>query len=165
MTLVYRNTDPTKWGTGKGEPLTSLEGDNNTWDLASRVLDIENNPIQPNQISNIVVVNNSQFKVIMSDGSEYGPFQLPIAAFKYQGEWQNDYTYFGYDTIDVPNVGLFLVLKQHVTPPPPAPFDPNFTVDGEAAYQQMSGTPDTAAVVTATADTYGALEHASFGGL
>jgi hypothetical protein len=58
MAIVYRNTDLTRWGTGKGARLTSLEGDLNLWQITQRVTELENNPILPVELEAIDVTGN-----------------------------------------------------------------------------------------------------------
>lgn len=157
MAIVYRT--PGAWGTGKGTNLTNVEVDENFWQLVLRLIAIETNPPTAIGIANIQVIG-SQFKIILDDATEFGPYALPIAQFKYRGDWQNDMTYFPFDNVTVPGFGLFMVLVEHATPVLPGVFDPNLTVGGLAAYLLVYGDANPGAY-----HTYPAIEHAAFGGV
>jgi hypothetical protein len=125
--IDYRTTDMLKWGvgsgTGTGGNLTPLQLDLNFWQLYSRLLNLETNPPTAVNIASMTVVG-TQWVVTMTDASTFGPFTLPIATFQLKGEWQNSFTYYELDIVEVPDVGLYLVRIQHTTPATPAPFDP-----------------------------------------
>jgi hypothetical protein len=76
--LIFRTTDVTRWGSGKGSNLTPTEVDENFYDLDERVVDIELNPPLPVEISAITVVGASM-TIHMADSSTFGPFTLPTA--------------------------------------------------------------------------------------
>jgi len=160
MVLVYRTTGA--WGAGKGSSLTSVEGDTNLYELATRMLALEEDPPTAIGISNIQVIG-SQFKIILADATEFGPYPLPVAAFHFRPEgWLNDNTYLAFDLIPVTDIGLFLVLVEHETPESGS-FDalantgaPDFL----PLYAQMFGTAQ-----PGTPDSFYALEHAAFDGI
>lgn len=79
MPIVYRNNGD--WGAGKGSNLTSVEVDENFWDHEQRLVELETNPPEPVQISNIELVG-TQLTIYMEDETEYGPFTVPQANFK-----------------------------------------------------------------------------------
>lgn len=127
MVLTYRTTDTTKWGAGKGAKLTSGEIDNNFWDLISRILTLEGNPVQPNQISNITLTG-SQLTISLSDGTQFGPYTIPVATMHFRGDWTANTQYYQLDLIRVIGKGLYLVMRDHISA---TTFDPNATtVDG-----------------------------------
>lgn len=121
-----------KWGTGKGSLLTPSEADNDLWELYSRLKALEDSPPAPLEITAITVIG-STFQVEMSDGSHFGPFDLPIAKFEWQGEWVNDAIYAKLDLITVSQKGLYIVMFPH-TAPHTGPFD-------EGAVDVGSGDP------------------------
>lgn len=130
--ITYRTNDVGKWGTGKGSNLTPTEVDLNFWELYSRLKDLEDNPPVPVMITSITVIG-STFQVNMSDGSHFGPFDLPIAKFEWQGEWVNGAIYAKLDLVTVSQKGLYIVMFPH-TAPPTGPFD-------EDAVDSGSGDP------------------------
>jgi len=161
MAIIYRTTGA--WGAGKGSNLTAAEVDANFYDIAERMLALEEDPPEANSIANIVVVG-ATFKVILDDATELGPFNLPVATFGWRGEgWTNDNTYMAFDVFAVTDQGLYLVLREHETPET-GDFDPDATESGNPLYHQIFGFPDVS-VVQNTVDTYPALEHMAFGGI
>jgi hypothetical protein len=79
MTLTYRTAGA--WGAGKGSNLTATEVDGNFYDLDQRVVDLEENPPVPNEISNITV-SGTQMTIYLEGGASFGPFTLPQANFR-----------------------------------------------------------------------------------
>lgn len=65
----------------KGSNLTPAEVDGNFTDLDGRVTALEENPPEPNEISNILVVG-TQMTIVLEDSTEFGPFTLPQANFR-----------------------------------------------------------------------------------
>jgi hypothetical protein len=119
--ITYRTDDAGRWLTGKGANLTPTEVDLNFWELYSRLKNLEDNAPLPVMITDITVIG-STFQVEMSDGSHFGPFDLPIAKFEWQGAWVNDAIYAKLDLVTVPQKGLYIVMFPH-TAPHTGPFD------------------------------------------
>lgn len=69
MTIVLRSV--------KGSNLTPAEVDGNFTDLDDRVTEIEDNPVEPVGIAN-VVVDGATFTVVLTDTTELGPFDIPV---------------------------------------------------------------------------------------
>lgn len=162
MAILFRNTD-SSWGVGKGAPLTSLEVDQNFFELLMRVAGLEDNPPEAASISNFQVIG-SQLKIFLTNGDEFGPYTLPIAAFQFRGEWALNTEYFELDIFEVPDVGLFMVRVDHVTPES-GEFDPNaVSEDSEhtALYLQLFGAPSGSGTV---GSEYYAIMHRAFGGI
>ena len=141
--IDYKTTDMAKWGVGSGSGtggnLTPSQGDNNFWNLYTRLKDLEDNPPESINITGMTVIG-SQWQVNMSDGSHFGPFTLPIAAFELKGDWVNAMTYYELDIISAPGFGLYLVRLDHTTPALPATFDPDATDDDDhALYLKLFG--------------------------
>lgn len=148
MTLPYFKNADTRWGSGTGAGvdgrLTSLQGDENIWNLHSRVTTLEDAGAVG--VSNITT-DGGTLTVHLSDGTMKGPFALPIAKINPVGPWTNDQTLHYLDLVSVAGVGQFLVLEDHTTDASPATFDPNAT-DGTTAnnalYYRWGPAPDDA---------------------
>lgn len=137
--VTYRTDDVAKWGTGKGSNLTPTEVDLNFWEVYSRLKYIEDHPPVPVMITDIVVIG-STFQINMSDGSHYGPFDLPIAILEWTGEWVNSMVYAKLDLVTVAQQGLYIVMYPH-TSPPTGPFNENATdpTSGNPLYIKIFG--------------------------
>jgi hypothetical protein len=135
--IIFRTTDGARWGaaggTGTGGNLSQLQGDENMWELLTRLQALENDPPEAVSVEGFTVIG-SQFQVNLSDGSTAGPYDLPIAAFRSVGTWQTDLTLLELDVFSVPSRGLYLTLIEHTTPSSPEEFDP-------AAVDEDTGSP------------------------
>lgn len=69
------------WGSGTGAPLPAATIDGNFWAIKQFCDDLEANPPEPNQISNIVV-DGTQMTIYLEGGASFGPFTLPQANFR-----------------------------------------------------------------------------------
>jgi hypothetical protein len=142
--IVFRTVDLGRWGaaggSGTGGHLTPVQVDENFWELLSRLESIESDPPEAVSILGFTVIG-SQFQVNMSDASTFGPFDLPIAQFRWQGEWVNDGIYLKLDIISANHFGVFIVEKDHTAPSSPAPFDPAALdpITFEPLYKQVFG--------------------------
>lgn len=112
MAIIYRTAGT--WGAGKGSPLTAEEIDNNFFELLERAADLSENPAQPVNIESIEM-NGTSFLVNMTDATTRGPFQLPVAYFKWRGEWQPNTEYENLDLVYVQDDGLYVVKVFHVS--------------------------------------------------
>lgn len=112
MTIIYRTTG--EWGAGKGSALTAPEIDGNFFDLASRILALENDPLAPVAIESIEVIG-SQFTVTLTDATVEGPFDMPLALFNWRGEWEPLTAYAEFDVFYVDSVGVYVVLQAHTS--------------------------------------------------
>lgn len=149
--MIYKNTDLAKWGVGKGAPLSSLEADTNVWDLVQRIDALQENPVLPAEISGFAV-EGRRLTVTMSDGRSFGPFALPIAAFRWRADWAPATTYVDLDVVRVADVGVYLVLQSHASA---ATFDPNaMGEDAGALYHQVFGAAGTGAPAAPMDDAY-----------
>lgn len=106
MTLVYRSV--------KGSNLSAEEFDGNTHDLDDRITALQNNPPVAVGISNIAV-SGSQLIIYLSNGTSFGPFNLPIATFVPRGNWTASTVYYAMDLVTVPAAGVYLVLSDHTS--------------------------------------------------
>lgn len=113
--LIYRTANMLRWGAGKGGDLDAEEVDKNFADLEERVWNMEENPPAAAGISNITQSGN-QFTVYLSDATEFGPFTLPVASFRFlQDGWQPETGLFTWDVFVHERAGFYLVLQDHVT--------------------------------------------------
>ena len=147
--ITFRTTDNLRWGAGAGSGtggnLTPLQFDENMWEFLTRIQALENDPPEAISVAGFTVIG-SQFQVNMSDGSTRGPYDLPIATFRFVGEWINNLPLLELDLVQKAGFGLYLVLISHTTPDSPAEFDPNATDEdsgsptfGEPLYQLVYG--------------------------
>jgi hypothetical protein len=113
LDLIFRTTDAARWGSGKGSPLRADEVDVNFWILLQLFLQLEANPVQPNQISNITS-DGTAITITMADASTFGPFVLPVAEFEWRGNWTPATAYNKWDLFET-TTGLFLVLQAHTS--------------------------------------------------
>lgn len=158
MALIYRTTDLAKWGAGIGANLIASQVDNNIWELATRIVELETNPALPVGIAN-VVASNSQFIIVLTNGVELGPFTLPVAVFGMRDEWLPATQYLKFNVFTVADVGVFMALVDHISA---ATFDPNAVNAGlQPLYFQVFGV----ATGGNSVDTFGAIEHAAFNGI
>lgn len=112
MTITYRTAGA--WGAGKGSNLTAAEADQNFYGLDQRVVDLETNGVSAVSVSNIVVTGGL-VTFYMSDGSDYGPFALPVTNYNYRGEWSALTAYAAYDVVMVTGTGAYIVLNAHIS--------------------------------------------------
>ena len=139
MAVVYR-TDGA-WGSGLGRVLTAAEVDGNFWSLVQRVLALETTPVTAVSIESIDYASGG-ITINLNNGDSFGPFLLPVATMNYRDMWTNNTLYHYLDLVNVPTIGLFLVLVEHTTPALPATFDREATdVDLNDLYRQVSGVP------------------------
>ena len=113
LDLVFRTDDSSRWGAGLSRALRADEVDMNFWILLSLILQIEANPVQPNQISSITS-DGASLTVTMADASTFGPFTLPVAEFEWRGNWTPTTVYNKWDLFET-TTGLFLVLQAHTS--------------------------------------------------
>lgn len=138
MTITYRTAGP--WGSGQGADLTAAQVDDNFYDLVQQISTIVAG--LPDGVlidsGDPVDVSDAFFKFNFSDGSQSEAIPLPVATFVPAGEWMNSTPYARNSVITARKFGTYLVLRDHVTPPPPATFDPNATEAGAPLYQLIA---------------------------
>ena len=110
--IVYRTAGA--WGGGKGSPLTAAEVDGNFCTLLNRIVDLETNPAEPVSITSIDSVGGGII-ISMSDGTTRGPFDWPVAAFNWRGEWEPSTDYEALDLLYFEDNGLVLVMADHTS--------------------------------------------------
>ena len=131
MAIVYRTTGA--WGSGKGSNLTPAEVDGNFHDLDGRLDTLEGSPPTPNNIANMTVTDG-QLTITLDDATAFGPFTLPIAAFRWRGDWVAGTAYKYYDVVYVSGEGVFVVGIAHTAP---GAFTDGHIVSGTVAYQKV----------------------------
>jgi hypothetical protein len=118
MTLRYRTDGP--WGSGLGVNLTAAQVDENFYTLAEQIVAL-GSPAPGVGIAQIDVTPGGEMLITMSDASTFGPFQLPVAAFAWRGEWTAGEDYEPYDVFQLDG-SVYLVLQAHTAP---TEFDPD----------------------------------------
>ena len=127
--ITYRTLGP--WGSGKGANLQPSEVDANFYSLAQAIVNIQDNPEEPNGIYSITV-SGTQMTITLNDGTILGPYTLPVLTFRWRGEWQSTATYAQLDVFTVANVGIFMVQIAHTGDG--SPFDPDRVDDAGTPY-------------------------------
>lgn len=133
--LKFRTDDVTKWGIGEGHNLGAAEVDINFWNLAAAIQNIIDNPVEGRGIHS-VEVSGATITFIMTDGTSYGPIELPVLAWRWRGEWLPGVAYSLLDTFSVAESGIYLVLIDHISEPS---FDPLYEISALPVYQQLIG--------------------------
>jgi hypothetical protein len=124
--IVYRNT--TGNYTGKGSPLTSTEGDENNFEIATAIVDLQTQMATVGAgIDTITQPTENTLLITLTDNTVFGPFTLPTAAMNGRGEWQPSISYAVNDLVFYGNA-FYIVEVAHVSD---TTFDPGAT-DGNA---------------------------------
>jgi hypothetical protein len=111
MTLRYVTTDGAKWGSGLGRRLTAAEFDEDIWTLDERIVTLEGATAVG--ITGFGVTG-TMFTVEMSDGSTFGPYELPQAQLTARDEWAPSVSYSVNDTFFI-NSSAYIVQYAHVS--------------------------------------------------
>jgi len=132
MTIVFVTTGP--WGAGTGTPNSAAQVDGNFYDVDQRIVDLVGDLAEGKRIDTVTYTSNSMTFHFTDGTSQVIP--LPVASLELVGEWTNSTTYLRGNMITGRGLGIFQVLQDHTTPPPPATFDPNAAdVDLNPLYQ------------------------------
>lgn len=107
----------------KGANLTAAEVDGNFTFLQGLIEDLQLHGTPGVSVVSFTVTGGT-FRVNLSDGSNLGPYPLPIAMFRWTEEWQANTDYSQLDFFSVTGVGLFFVVADHTSG---VTFDPNQT--------------------------------------
>jgi hypothetical protein len=124
-TIVYVTTGP--WGAGTGAPNSAAQVDGNFYNLDQRVVGLVADLAEGKRIDHVTYSANSMTFHFTDGTSQVIP--LPVATLTLVGEWMNSTPYVHGNMVTYSPLGIFQVLVDHTSPPPPAPFDPN-AVDG-----------------------------------
>lgn len=171
--ITFRTDGP--WGAGKGSNLTPVEVDENFHALNEEITDLTENGPEPVGIADFIV-NGQQFTVVLTDATVLGPFLLPIAVWRWAGEWQSGVTYEPLDVFAAPSPdtgarGLYFVLQQHESP---TDFDPDQSNTDGPVLQFMLEVPDgkrvsivprNTALLTLDATMFGTVQRSVFDAL
>lgn len=111
--VLYRTAGP--WGAGKGANLLAAEVDENFYELAAAITELVENPLAGTSVVGFTVTGRT-FKVLLSDGSEFGPYLLPYEGWKWSGDLVPGTTYNPQDVFSVPGFGVYLVLDLYTAP-------------------------------------------------
>jgi len=113
--LVYRNT--TGNYTGKGSPLTSTEGDENNFEIASAIVALQTAQDQVGAgIASITQTSPTTFIITLSDDTVQGPFTLPVAYWVDRGEWTPSASYAVNDLFfETSTMGFYYVKFAHTS--------------------------------------------------
>ena len=101
------------WGVGKGTNLLAAEVDENFYQLVLALIELQDNPVEPNEIVSFTIEGN-QLSVNMENGDILGPYTLPVASFNWTGIWQPSFDYELYDLFSQTD-GLYLVIQAHTS--------------------------------------------------
>lgn len=125
MAIVFRTAGA--WGPGSVGDLTPEEVDNNFWELLQRIEALENTPPTPISIDHFLV-EGTLLTIVLTDASEHGPFVLPIAQWRWTGEWLPTTQYFVGDIVEESG-NTYFIRVQHISG---VTFDPGlFTAEGQ----------------------------------
>jgi hypothetical protein len=133
MTIVYVTTGA--WGTGTGTPNSAAQVDGNFYDVDQRIVDLVADLAEGKRIDTVTYTSISMTFHYTDGTSQVIP--LPVATLEYVGPWLNNTHYIRGQMIVADN-GFYQVLESHITPPAPAPFNPNATdgsTDDNPLYQ------------------------------
>lgn len=108
----------------KGSALSVEEFDDNFIALRDALQEVLDNRVPGVGIATITQPLPQRLSILLTNGQVFGPFVLPSATIKYQGEWTNDTNYVVGDIVLVKPFGLYFVQVDHVTDAIPAVFDP-----------------------------------------
>lgn len=110
-------------------------------------------------------VVGSLLTIHLTDASTQGPFQLPVAALFWTGDYVADHTYHELDLFQVEGDGVYLVLGTYTSPPDNteglSAFDPSASDTSGPLLQLMFGMPSAPPLVlrAEVADFTLAAEH------
>jgi hypothetical protein len=134
MAIIYVTSGA--WGSGTGAPVSAAQVDGNFYNLDQRVVSLNADLAEGKRIDTVTYTSNSMTFHFTDGTTQVIP--LPIAQLTFVGEWLNSTTYVRGNMISARGLGIFQVLVDHTTPPPPATFDPNATdgtTDNNPLYQ------------------------------
>jgi hypothetical protein len=134
MTIVYVTTGA--WGSGTGTPNSAAQVDGNFYDVDQRIVALNADLAEGKRIDHVTYTDVSMTFHFTDGTSQVIP--LPVATMHYAGEWQNSTPYTRSSLVTVKGLGLYQVLEDHTTPPPPAVFDPTAD-DGSTDHNPLYG--------------------------
>ncbi len=132
--IIYRTSGA--WGPGKGSNLNPAEVDANFYGIDQRVGTLETNPPQPVSIDHFII-EGTLLTIVLTNGQEHGPFVLPIAQWRWTGQWQPSTQYFVGDIL-TDSGNTFFVRVQHISE---TVFDPGLFGPEGQVYELILTTP------------------------
>jgi hypothetical protein len=129
--VEYRGAGP--WGAGKGSNLTPAEVDENFYELSESIASLAAGLTPPVGIDSITYANG-QVTFVMTDATEYGPYDLPNTSFRWRDRYTSGTAYVPMDAFFHPSFGGYIVLRAHTAAPA---FDPDLLDGGLAVYRKM----------------------------
>lgn len=125
MTIVYVTTGA--WGAGTGTQNSAAQVDGNFYDVDQRVVALQADIDEGKRID-YVAYTDVDMTFHFTDGSTQ-VIPLPVMELQYVGEWSNSTPLTRANLFSAHGLGFYQVLEDHITPDPPAAFDPNATDD------------------------------------
>lgn len=114
MSIIFRTTDNTRWGTGQGSDLSAEQIDLNFWTLYSAVLALQDHQQVIADID-FITATGDQLYVHLTDHRVVGPIKLPTSQWNYRsGGWRPATAYAAFDVFSF-NGSLYLVLVAHTS--------------------------------------------------
>jgi hypothetical protein len=117
--IIFRTTDPTRWGTGQGADLAADQIDTNFWFLYSALVALQDHASTNSDIDYFVVTGNQLF-VHLTNHAVLGPYTLPTAQWNFKDGWTPD-THYGLLDVVSDDGSLYVVVWDHTSV---ATFDP-----------------------------------------
>lgn len=111
--VTFRTTDNTRWGAGQLADLTADQIDINFWVLLTAVQALQAQANEHASIDHFVISGNQLF-VHLTNHMVLGPYTLPIAQWKFRGEWSPRLQYYAFDVFTNDHA-VYLVLIDHVS--------------------------------------------------
>lgn len=108
MSLIYRTAGA--WGAGKGSDLAPSEVDSNFYQLMQS---IAAKAVQGVGIDHFRVAGN-EMTVVLTDGTNVGPYALPVATISFAGTWAPSVAYFA-NQIFTYGGSTYIVLINHTS--------------------------------------------------
>lgn len=129
--VTYRTSGP--WGAGKGSNLTPAEVDTNFHELQGLINDALTGLSEPVGIDDITY-DNGTLTFELSDSTTRGPFDLPLAVFRWRGRWTATTSYAEFDILYHPSLGGYMVLRDHTSG---STFNPSLVISGQPVYRLL----------------------------
>jgi hypothetical protein len=123
MTIVYVTPGP--WGAGTDTPNSAAQVDGNFYDVDQRIVALNAAIVEGKQIDLVTYTSNSMTFHFTDGTSQVIP--LPIATLTFVGEWLNSMPLVRGNMFSFRGLGIYQTLIDHVTPAPPALFNPDAT--------------------------------------
>lgn len=134
MTVKYRTVGA--WGTGSAVNLTPAEVDVNFYDTSAAVADAEAAAPDAGGISDISLNTDGQLTASLTEGRDFGPWEIPGVKLWHRGAWVASAPYRALDMVKVGDSDLYLVTRAHTSA---LTFDPQEADSEGPLYRRMLG--------------------------